>query len=115
MDFSRRGGKERWAPEYQTAQGKPYLVEFEPLRECPVSLITPESRVLVSQLSRMEFVQEATGATLYGAGLESWPPEMVEASVALRSELNRIENAAHEMEALDREARTPPTGKDPEE
>jgi hypothetical protein len=74
------------------------------VNECPVSLITPESKRLVQILIRAERAHEASGASLYGPSLSRWPVRMLDAQVAIQQEINRESNARSEaeMEAMRR-------------
>ena len=74
------------------------------VNECPVSMITPESKRLVQILTRASMVHDASGASLYGPSLSRWPVRMLDAQVVIQQETNRETNARQEaeMEAIKR-------------
>lgn len=76
-----------------------YSIDTQPINECPVSYIKPESKVLVAQLQRVEFATDATGTTFYGPDISQWPAWAVESYIALQSEKNKIANAKARAEA----------------
>lgn len=71
------------------------MVEEIELSECPVSLITPESRQLVEiQVSAQ--TMSKSGVSLYGPDASRWPARMYDAAVVVQQEHNRAENAIAE-------------------
>ena len=61
--------------------------------ECPVSLITPQSKQIVEVFVRAKFAHQASGAGLYGPDLSCWPARAVDALVVIQQETNREHNA----------------------
>ncbi|MCC6591609.1 MAG: hypothetical protein IT168_33290 [Bryobacterales bacterium] len=69
--------------------------------ECPVSLITPESKRLVEVFERADFAHQGSGAALYGTDLSRWPARAIDALVVIQQERNREHNARAMMKETD--------------
>ena len=63
-----------------------------------MSYITPESKETVAQLQRVKFASDATGATFYGSALVDWPAWAAEATIAIQSETNALDNGRYQAE-----------------
>ncbi len=53
--------------------GKPYSVPQITSDECPVSVITEQSKALIEIEAMNHHAQKSTGATLYGPDSGQWP------------------------------------------
>lgn len=75
--------------------------------ECPVSLISPHSRELVSLFTGAEQVHKVSGASLFGPNLGKWPTWAYDAQLTI-ARADAFERSAR----LDAEIseRTPPRG-----
>jgi len=62
-------------------------------RECPVSLITPESFELVQILSSAEDIYRSTGAVALGPDASQWDARLYDAARLVANEEARIKNA----------------------
>jgi hypothetical protein len=85
----------------QTSQSrKPIQFEIEGVRtkECPVSLITPESRRAVEEIAQAMRVQSETGAAPGGTDTRNWPARWFDLVRVWKSEHNRIDNAKDQAE-----------------
>jgi hypothetical protein len=68
-------------------------------KECPVSLILPESHQLVQIISDARHVREISGAVSFGPDAGEWAPRLYDAFEILAIEDIRIKSAFHQ--ALD--------------
>jgi hypothetical protein len=112
LDLIPPNKRERWKAEYMTPDKHLYSIDTEPINECPVSYIKPESKVLVAQLQRVDFASDATGTSLYGPDLSQWPAWAVESYIALQSEKNRVANAKTRAEQVHSKKPEQPTTED---
>ena len=60
-------------PEVKVDQKRTYRVEGVHCDECPVSLISDESKALIEIEAMNHHAQKATGATLFGQDSAQWP------------------------------------------
>jgi hypothetical protein len=96
-----------WEASYETSaysqrtQGRQTInFEIDGIRtkECPVSLITPESRRAVEELAQAMRVQTETGALPGGTDTARWPARWFDLVRIWKNEHNRIENCRNEAE-----------------
>jgi hypothetical protein len=73
-----------------------YFIEDTECKECPVSLITPESFQLVQILTDAQHVQKLTGAVSFSPDAGAWPARLYDAAKVLAIEDIRISNSLHE-------------------
>lgn len=86
-----------WRPRYELVvirdrreETRSFSIDELSCNECPVTLITPESKRLVEIFDRAGLVN---AAPLYGPDLSKWPARMVDAAGIIQQEANRTENA----------------------
>lgn len=84
-------------PQYRTTKGTPVSISTR-TNECPVSLITPQSRELVQIYFRSKILHEAGVAPL---GAEDLPIKVADAFVVIATEANIVEGAINEIEHFD--------------
>lgn len=87
-----------WYAEYPVGTSKgvrKVIVEGVTTSECPVSLISPESIVMISTINRSRHVKEAVGTSSLG-DISRLPARFVDAIEIVEIERIRIENAKAE-------------------
>jgi hypothetical protein len=72
-----------------------YAIDDTECKECPVSLITPESFQLVQILTDAQHVQKSTGAVSFSSDAGRWPARLYDAAKVLAVEDIRISNSLH--------------------
>ena len=75
-----------------------YDIEATETKECPVSLITPESRQAVEWFAQAERVKDMTGAFPGGMDPNKWDARWFDYARIWRTEFIRIENGRAEAE-----------------
>jgi len=96
-----------WYADYKTAKGTPYRVDGVETNECPVSLISPQSRELVTLFTGAEQVHKVAGACLFGPDLGKWPTWAYDAQLTI-ARADTLERAARFEAELSE--RVPPRG-----
>jgi hypothetical protein len=81
-----------WYPNYEVGDVSFRLDDISS-NECPVSVILPESRMLVQLLGRNDTVHRAAGAAMFGLDASTWPAWWCDA-VALAQQVVDMEDAA---------------------
>ena len=64
--------------------------------ECPVSFITPNSRLLVRLLLENTSHRDAAGACLFGSNTAEWPQWWAKAVAIVQSQALSVESARNE-------------------
>lgn len=75
-----------------------YYVPGIELKECPVSLITPESIQMVREIGAAMMVRDASGSMLFGPDAGKWDPRFYDAVQVWRSCEITAENARIDAE-----------------
>ena len=88
--------KEAWTPIYRLPGGPAYTVEGIESSECPVSAITPESKVIVDLDSKARRIKDASGAAFPSANPSEWPAWWADA-VAHIELMNVLESNARQV------------------
>ncbi len=81
-----------WEASYKDAAGSPFIVLGTATNECPVSLISDESKDLIQSFAKATLLYKSLGASPYGGDLNKWPPRTVDAFVILQDEYNSVES-----------------------
>lgn len=82
----------------KTEMSIPYEIEGTRTKECPVSLITPESRQLVENLAQAEWIKQASGFFPGGADPDKWDARYFDFVRIWKMELARCDNARDDAE-----------------
>ncbi len=87
-----------WVPEY-TAGNLVYVVPDVQSDECPVSLITQESLVLLRLESQNGSLHKAAGASIGGPDAGAWPAWWADVVTTISRARNAEENARIEAQS----------------
>jgi len=83
------------------SQKVPVFLQELGTNECPVSIITPESRRLVEIIVDAERVREHSGAVLFGQDSSQWDPRFFDAMQVIAEEQMRIQAEDEKVRQLE--------------